>query len=78
MIGSGKKTDRSVPGGIYEKRSGKTRDLSCSDVKGLDRGYFAAFLFHFEGMVIKLQINVPFRPYDRFLFCIFEFLVGAG
>ena len=78
MIGPGKKTDRSVPGGIYEKSSGKTGDLSRSDVKGLDRGYFATFLFHFEGMVIKLQINVLFRPYDLLLFGILEFLVGAG
>ena len=33
--------------------------------------------FHFEGMMIKLQINVLFRPYDPFLLGVLEFLVGA-
>ena len=78
MIGSGKKANGSMSSGIHEEGAGEAGHLSGANVKGMNCGNPFACLLNFEGMMEKLQVDVPFGPNDRFLFGILEFLIGAG
>ena len=77
MISPRQKTNRTVPGCVHEKRSRETGYLTSPYIKGMNCGYFTAFLINFKGVMIELKIDILFGPYDLFLLGILKFLIGA-